>query len=375
VSLSLQLKNALSHVGRSRKVQVGLVATIALAVGVTTVGYAAATQQVTVAVDGHTRTVRTFSHDVRGVLGSAGIHLHSRDVVVPSLDSEVGDGSRVTVRYSKPLEVSVDGVEKTYWTTATRVDSALDQIGVRYAGAELSTSRSASIDREGMALRITTPKRFVVKIGKAKPRAVRVAAYDTSTLLAALHASHDSNDIVRPGLTARLAPGAHVTLIRVRYARQHVDHERIAAPVVEKQDASMYAGDRSVESAGKPGLRNVTYRLVYHNGRIVKRVVRAQTVLARPVPTVVRVGTKTAPAVASGSVWDAIAQCESGGNWHANTGNGYYGGLQFSLSTWAANGGHGRPDQASREEQIAVAERVRDASGGYGAWPVCGARF
>src|SRR5690242_6575163 len=70
--------------------------------------------------------------------------------------------------------------------------------------------------------------------------------------------------------------------------------------------------------------------------------------------------------------WDRIAQCESGGNWHANTGNGYYGGLQFNLGTWQANGGHGRPDQNTREQQIAVAERVRAASGGYGAWPVCG---
>ena len=71
---------------------------------------------------------------------------------------------------------------------------------------------------------------------------------------------------------------------------------------------------------------------------------------------------------------DKIAACESGGNWAANTGNGYYGGLQFNLSTWQSYGGSGRPDQNSREAQIAVAERVRDAEGGYGAWPVCGAR-
>jgi hypothetical protein len=56
--------------------------------------------------------------------------------------------------------------------------------------------------------------------------------------------------------------------------------------------------------------------------------------------------------------WDALAQCEAGGNWAINTGNGYYGGLQFSLSTWQANGGAGRPDQASRDEQIAVGERL-----------------
>ena len=69
--------------------------------------------------------------------------------------------------------------------------------------------------------------------------------------------------------------------------------------------------------------------------------------------------------------WDAIANCESGGNWGINTGNGYYGGLQFSQSTWNAYGGSGSASSASRDEQIAVAERVLDSQG-IGAWPVCG---
>ncbi|MDV3276196.1 transglycosylase family protein [Mycobacterium avium subsp. hominissuis] len=71
--------------------------------------------------------------------------------------------------------------------------------------------------------------------------------------------------------------------------------------------------------------------------------------------------------------WDAIAQCESGGNWGINTGNGYAGGLQFTSSTWHANGGSGSPAGASREEQIRVAENVLHSQG-IGAWPVCGRR-
>jgi nucleoid-associated protein YgaU len=76
---------------------------------------------------------------------------------------------------------------------------------------------------------------------------------------------------------------------------------------------------------------------------------------------------------APGADWDAIAQCESGGNWAISTGNGYYGGLQFKLSTWRANGGTGNPAHASREQQIAVAERVLKSQG-IKAWPVCGKR-
>jgi LysM repeat protein len=77
-------------------------------------------------------------------------------------------------------------------------------------------------------------------------------------------------------------------------------------------------------------------------------------------------------AQAQGSVnWDAVAQCESGGNWSINTGNGYYGGLQFSPSTWSSHGGSGSAADASREEQIRVAENVLQSQG-IGAWPTCG---
>lgn len=69
--------------------------------------------------------------------------------------------------------------------------------------------------------------------------------------------------------------------------------------------------------------------------------------------------------------WDAVAACESGGNWSINTGNGFSGGLQFTPSTWRAYGGTGRPEDASRSAQITVAERVL-AGQGIGAWPVCG---
>lgn len=71
--------------------------------------------------------------------------------------------------------------------------------------------------------------------------------------------------------------------------------------------------------------------------------------------------------------WDAVAACESGGNWSINTGNGYHGGLQFTLGTWYANGGTGMPENNSREDQIAVAENTL-ATQGIGAWPVCGRR-
>ena len=90
--------------------------------------------------------------------------------------------------------------------------------------------------------------------------------------------------------------------------------------------------------------------------------------------TAAGVGLTAAPAnAASVSTWDRVADCESSGNWSINTGNGYYGGLQFSLSTWRAYGGSGMPNHASKMEQIRIAEKVLGGQG-WGAWPVCSIR-
>jgi resuscitation-promoting factor RpfE len=88
-------------------------------------------------------------------------------------------------------------------------------------------------------------------------------------------------------------------------------------------------------------------------------------------PMAVITGLAAGTANADSVNWDAVAACESGGNWAINTGNGYYGGLQFAMCTWQSNGGSGSPHAASREEQIRVAENVLQTQG-IGAWPVCG---
>jgi hypothetical protein len=96
-----------------------------------------------------------------------------------------------------------------------------------------------------------------------------------------------------------------------------------------------------------------------------RRTTRASALFASAVLAV-----NSVAATASPVDWNAIAQCESGGNWSANTGNGYYGGLQISEATWRANGGVGSPAEASPQEQIAVADRIMAAQG-PSAWPKC----
>jgi hypothetical protein len=113
-----------------------------------------------------------------------------------------------------------------------------------------------------------------------------------------------------------------------------------------------------------------------HSARKINPLKRRVTGAAVAGVASVAGGLAAAGSASAGSVWDSVAACESGGNWSINTGNGYYGGLQFSGSTWRAYGGGSyapRADLASRDAQITVAQRVL-ASQGPGAWPTCGAR-
>jgi len=100
-------------------------------------------------------------------------------------------------------------------------------------------------------------------------------------------------------------------------------------------------------------------------GRSLARIAVAGAVVAG-VPLALSGTANAAPT----SAWDALAQCESGGNWAINTGNGYYGGLQFNMTTWKAYGGPGSPHTASKAQQIAIAEKVL-AKQGWNAWPSC----
>jgi uncharacterized protein YabE (DUF348 family) len=358
-----------------------MVSAVVMALVATTVGYAAMNKTVTLSVDGEATQVSTLGETVGDVLKSQGISVGEHDVVAPGLESAVDDGTRIAVRFGRPLEVSVDGEDQTYWVTATDVDTALDQLGLRFAGAELSTSRGASISREGLDLEIVTPKKVTLKVGDTKATKQQVPALTVAEALDELGVKVDKNDQVRPKAGASLEDGDKIVVTNVRVVTRKVT-EAIDAGVVERYDSSMYEGNTRTVRSSRDGSRDVVYRIVFENGDVAKRKVVRSTVNRKPVAGIVRVGTKDRPApapapapsanYASGStVWDQLAQCESGGNWAINTGNGYYGGLQFSLSTWQAYGGPGYPHEQSRETQIAIATKVRDASGGYGAWPHC----
>jgi uncharacterized protein YabE (DUF348 family) len=372
------VRASITQLDKKQYLVLGLVTAVVLALLGTTAAYARLSRTVTLSVDGKVSQVRTFGGDVGDVLAAKGIRPTVHDDVVPAVSTPVEEGTRIAVRLGRPLSLTIDGARRTLWTTATDVSSALAQLGVRATGAALSVSRSASIDRDGLALSVTTPKQVTLKV--ADGRAVRrnVPAATVGQLLSRLGAGVDRNDVVRPSRGSIVRDGTHVVVTKIGIRTKRVPNERIASSTTEQKDSSMAQGETKTVREGVDGVRDVTYRLHFRNGRLVGRDVVRSRVVRRPTATVVKVGTKVAapepaaPAVGSGSIWDRIASCESGGNWHINTGNGYYGGLQFDAQTWHAYGGSGTADQHSREEQIAVAERVAAARGGYGSWPVCG---
>lgn len=366
------MRSTIAHLTKSKAALAVMVAAVLMAVAATGAGYAAMSKTVNLSVDGQSEEVRVLGSTVRDVLESQDISVGERDVVAPGLDSPVTDGTSVAVKFARPLDVSVDGDEHRYWVTATDVSSALEQIGLGFGNAELSASRGASIGRDGLDLEVVTPKKLTVKIGGDEAKKKTLTALTVSQALDELGVKVSDLDKVEPGLGATLEDGDKIVFTDVRKVTKRVT-ESVDFDTIEREDSDLYSGESKTIRAGQDGSRKVLYKITFVNGEVAKRKALEVTVLRQPVDAIMRVGTQArVAAFASGNtVWDRLAQCESGGNWAINTGNGYYGGLQFNLSTWRSYGGTGYPHQNSRETQIAIATKVRDASGGYGAWPGC----
>ncbi|PKH38052.1 resuscitation-promoting factor [Nocardioides alpinus] len=372
------VRSRFAQLSKSKAVLATLVAVIVAAVGGTTVGYAALSKDVTLTVDGRTTHVSAIGDTVGDVLAAEGVDVTEKDLVAPAIDETITDGSAIAVQFGRPLEISVDGDSHTYWVNSTNVASALGEIGRRFDGADLSASRGSSIGRTGLKLEVVTPKVVRIKLGAKDLRRHEVTAVTVADVLKSMGFEVDRHDKITPSLTTEITDGDRVVVTDIRLATKKVKREVVDAPVIQREDPTMFEGEEEVVQSGKDGVRNVTYRLRFVNGELVARKVVSAKVSVKAVATIVKVGTKEEPTsdFSGGStVWDSLAQCESGGNWAINTGNGYYGGLQFNLGTWQAYGGTGLPSQNSRETQIAVAERLRAATGGYGSWPGCAAKL
>ncbi|MGH3981587.1 MAG: transglycosylase family protein [Pseudonocardiaceae bacterium] len=331
---------------------------------------------ITVEVDGEQRTIHTYASSVSGALESAGLRVEDKDTLAPSANSTVDDGSRIVLKRGRPLALTVDGTRREIWTTALTVDHALRQVGMRSEVMELSADRSKRIPLEGIALVLRIAKPITLLDGGLLAREVHSTALSVGDLLTLQGVPLEDRDTVSPEPDSPVLPGMTVEVTRIR-TEERTERWSVPPPVKKIKDPALSSGETVVEDPGAPGEKIITVRLTMTNGQETGREELSSKQITAPRPSIVRVGAKRS-AASEGSVWDRLAQCESGGNWGINSGNGYYGGLQFDKSTWSSNGGNryaSYPHQARREEQIAVAQRVRNSRGGYSAWPACSARL
>jgi uncharacterized protein YabE (DUF348 family) len=240
----------------------------------------------------------------------------------------------------------------------------------------VSVSRSKRLPLSATSIELRTPKAVTVTYDHTTKHVV-TTALTISQLLRDLRVPIGSHDLVHPGRTKPVTANMRIHVARVTTKRV-TDREAVSYPVIKHYDSSMYRDETTVLTAGQQGSANVTYDVVYIDGKVAGRTVVTRHVLTAPKTEIERVGTKSRPVPSSSGLnWDAVAACESGGNWHINTGNGFYGGLQFDYGTWLSNGGGAyapRADLASRDQQIAIATKVYDARGSS-PWPVCGANL
>lgn len=184
------------------------------------------------------------------------------------------------------------------------------------------------------------------------------------------HAQATQNETPKPAATKVVVqPGDSLTKIATvhstTYTRLYDANTQIQNPDVihPGQDVRVPAADEVIPSRPLPQAAPVA--------AAVPQPAKQQ---AQPRVAAPRAAAPAAASTVSGGVWDQLAACESGGNWSINTGNGYFGGLQFSASSWRAVGGSGLPSEASKAEQIARAEALK-ARQGWGAWPACTAKL
>jgi uncharacterized protein YabE (DUF348 family) len=364
---------------------------VALAVVGGTAGYTALDKSVALTIDGKTKSVSSFGGgSVGDLLSDEGIKIGAHDLVSPGLNAPLEDGQQITVKYGRLLTLTIDGQKREYWTTATTVDAALKQLGLRgIDGAELSASRSQPLGRQGLSLSVSTPK-LVTVVADKKTRTVTSTDATVGALLTDLKVALKPADRVNPGLAAPVTAGMKVIVQRVDLKKFTRD-EPIAFATTTKKTSNLYTDQRRTEVAGRAGVSRASVVQELVDGKVVKTTVVSRTTVTQPRAAVVLVGTKSRPTAVTppsgggggggaidlsrSAMWDRIAQCESGGNWSINTGNGYYGGLQFDYGSWLANGGADfapRADLASRAEQITVANRYY-AKAGLSPWGCAGA--
>lgn len=380
----------------------------ALAVAVVIAGavfYVAGQKSVVISVDGDEQEVSTRAATVSDLLDQQEISLDQRDEISASLDSSLSDDQKIDIKRNKSVEVTVDGTERVVHTTGMTVADVIDQLDLK-KGSEVSLDENMELSALSDQLEVITPQDLTLIVDDKK-NTVSTTASTVKELLAEQNIKVDDNDEVNVKAddetdknvkdSTAIKAGVEVEVIEVN-VKTWDETRDIDFDTKKVKDKTLAKGETEVKTEGEKGERELTLRQETRNGKKGEEEVLKSKVTKEPVAEVIKVGTKVEEKKEEkqddeknsestskkstdtsniSATWKALAKCESGGNWSINSGNGYYGGLQFSASSWRAVGGTKYaplPHQATPQEQIAAAEKLR-ASGGWGHWPACSAKL
>ncbi|ADX72418.1 uncharacterized conserved protein [Pseudarthrobacter phenanthrenivorans Sphe3] len=358
------------------KVGAQLLVLCALVVGL--VAFVGNNKTITLNVDGKVSSVQTFGGTVGQVVKSANLELNPADRISPAVDASVRNGTVINVNKAKEVKVSLDGSEKVVNTTAQDVAGLVTELGVASASS-VSVPKDAQLSVAGSYVSISTPKSVSI-VADGKVDTATTTAATVGKVLEDAGLTLGANDRMSQPANAHVVNNMVIKVSRVDNTRTDVTSEDVPFESVTTESAELLKGEKEVTQAGVAGKVEKTYKLVLVDGREASRTLVAENVAVQPVTEKITVGTKpkpmaqaapaasagtntgaAAPAMMNEAMWDKIAQCESGGNWSINTGNGYYGGLQFDIQTWIGAGGGAYAPNASlatKAQQIDIANRV-----------------
>jgi uncharacterized protein YabE (DUF348 family) len=257
-----------------------------------TAAWVSAGKSVDIRIDGQDRKVHTTASSVKGVLDAAHVPVGEHDIVAPDLASPVKSGAQIIIDRGHLLHLSVDGVARNVWVNADSVDEALGQLG--YTSQDLvSVSRSKRLDAGATSVSISSPKHLAFKIG-GKVVAVTSAGPNVYQAISDGGITLAANDRLSvPGGSA-IRDGEVITIQHVRYGSS-VQQITVPYSTVQQKDPNSYVGTDSVITPGKNGLKQVTYQLIYVDGKLTGKVPTKTIVLSPAIAQLNSVGTKQVP--------------------------------------------------------------------------------
>jgi resuscitation-promoting factor RpfB len=291
-----------------RSVKYGLYGAVLAGLVGGTVAWTNVDKTVNLVVDGQSSSVHTTAGNVGDVLAGAGYHAGTHDILAPSADVPVHDGSKIVYSRGRLLHLSVDGVTKDVWTTAPTVSAALMQLG--YSTADFtSVSRARRLPLSPTDIAVRSPK-IITFVHDGRTEKLTTTDTTVGQLLADLSITLTTYDQLSVPTGSVLKPNATIVLKRTRHA-MITTTSVVPFKTTNKPDPTLPTGQTKVVTPGKNGQARITYAVVYVDGKIVGKTRLKTVVVTAPTTKVLNVGTKptivSAPPVASVSPGSAQA--------------------------------------------------------------------